>query len=92
VNVGALRDRLRALMSRLKGAVVQDCPPELYACEVCGKLECDYAEWANCEKRIAAAEFVRSGNQQAVTRLKQIHEAHTPASQSSAPESSHSGS
>jgi hypothetical protein len=64
----ALRDRLHKLMLRLKRAVVQDCPPELYACEVCGKIECDYAEWANCEKRIAAAEFIVSGNQQAITR------------------------
>jgi hypothetical protein len=79
-------------MSRLKSAVVQDCPPELYACEVCGKLECDEAEWTNCGKRLAAAEFMRSGNQQAATRLKQIHEAHRVASRSSGRESDHSGS
>ena len=69
-----MRDRLRKLMLRLKRAVVQDCPPELYACEVCGKVECDHAEWAKCEKRIAAAEFMLSANQQVVnSEVEQTH-------------------
>jgi len=61
--MASVRDRLRSLVSRLKGIVVQDCPPELYACEVSGKLECNHSEWVNCKERLAAAEFMQSRNQ-----------------------------
>ena len=47
--------RLRALASALKGTVVQSCPPELYACETCGQLECDGSRWLSCERRLSTA-------------------------------------
>jgi hypothetical protein len=61
-KVGVFRNRLPAWVARVKRAIVQDCPPELYACEVCGRLECNDAQWVQCEQRIAAAEFMRSSN------------------------------
>ena len=42
----------------LKKSVVDECPPELYACEVCGALECNNEKWLNCEKRIQARDFM----------------------------------
>ncbi len=38
----------------LKKSVVEEAPPKLYACEVCGKLEADNEKWQNCENRINA--------------------------------------
>ena len=67
---GRLRERVRELMLRLKRSVVQHIPAELEACEVCGKLDCRGAEWASCEKRLASAEFIRTGDEQALARLK----------------------
>ena len=72
-----LRERLRTLVSRVKGMVVQDCPPELYACEVCGKLECDHEEWANCKQRLTAAEFMRSHNRSQKTASEPSKPANT---------------
>jgi len=67
-----LRDRIRKLASKVRDAVVQDCPPELSACEVCGQLNCRSAEWLSCEKRLAACEFMRTGDPQALAKLKEL--------------------
>lgn len=71
---GGLRDRVRRLMSRLKGSVIQQIPPELEACEVCSRLDCSSGEFTSCETRLAAAEFVRTGNDAALIRLKRAFE------------------
>lgn len=60
VGFERLTERVRQALKRLKGSIVQDCPPELYACEVCKKLECNNEEWLHCEKRLEAAEFMKS--------------------------------
>lgn len=65
---------VRALVSRTKGGVVEDCPPELYACEVCGKLECASETWLKCRQRLAAAQFVKSGDRDALNELKQLQQ------------------
>ena len=64
--------RLHALASKAKGGIVQDCPPELYACEVCGKLDCTTEVWLNCPQRLAAAQYMKTGDRQALTELKQL--------------------
>lgn len=48
-------DKFRAW---LKKSVVDECPPELYACEVCGAPECSSEKWVNCTKRINARDFM----------------------------------
>ena len=48
-------DKFRAW---LKKSVVDECPPELYACEVCGAKECSNEKWLNCESRIKARDFM----------------------------------
>ena len=67
-----LRGALHRLKSRVADAIVQDCPPELYACEVCSRLQCSSEEWLTCEKRLAAAQFMRTGDMAALERLKLI--------------------
>jgi hypothetical protein len=68
-----LRARLSGLISRVKRSVIQPIPPELEACEVCGELRCADDKWKSCEKRLATAEFVRTGDRAALTRLEQAH-------------------
>jgi hypothetical protein len=68
-----LRARLRELISRVKRSLIQPIPPELEACEVCGKLRCPDDEWKSCERRIATAEFIRTGDRAALTRLEQAY-------------------
>ena len=69
-----LRKVIRGLAARLKNALVQDCPPELYACEVCGQRQCSSARWMSCERRLAASEFMRTGNRQALAELKELYQ------------------
>lgn len=45
---------LRKMKTKFLGHVVQDCPPELAACQVCQRFDCTNLEWQRCEKRIAA--------------------------------------
>jgi hypothetical protein len=71
--------KLRAFVSRAKGGIVQDCPPELCACEVCGKLECRNEVWLNCRQRLAAAQFIQTGDPQALAELKQLRMARDQA-------------
>jgi len=72
------RTRLSTLISRVKRALIQPVPPELEACEVCGKLQCSDAEWKSCEKRIATAEYIRTGDEAALMRMKQAYERPSP--------------
>jgi hypothetical protein len=46
---------IRRLISRLRSNIVQETPPELSACEVCGKLVCSQEEWITCEHRLVEA-------------------------------------
>ena len=85
MRLNALLQRLRALTSRVKGGVVQDCPPELYACEVCGKLDCTSTTWLNCRQRLAAAQFMASGDRLALAELKRLRTARDRALQSEFP-------
>lgn len=69
---------MRRLLSRLLRPVVQPIPPELEACEFCGRRECLDAEWRVCEKRLATADFVRTRDAAALERLKRAHEEDRP--------------
>jgi len=62
-SVSDTRKRLRGLVDRLKQSVVQPIPPELEACEVCGKLDCSQDEWGRCQQRIAVEKFTRKKNE-----------------------------
>jgi hypothetical protein len=53
--------------------VIQPVPAELDACEFCGRPECSETEWKSCEKRLAAAEFIRKRDDAALARLKSAH-------------------
>jgi hypothetical protein len=72
-------EKLRSLGSKVKGRIVQDCPPHLFACEICGAHDCDSEAWLNCQNRIKAADFMKSGNREALTELKQRCGTATPA-------------
>ena len=56
MKLSSLLAKARQSFGRLRMCVVQPCPPELYACEACHKLECDDEEWLHCEKRLGSAE------------------------------------
>lgn len=52
--------KAKQTLAKIKNSIIQDCPPELNACEICRKLECNDEEWLNCEKRLQFAEFTKS--------------------------------
>lgn len=68
---------IAGIWARLKatfiGAIAQDCPPEMAACEVCRRTHCSSAEWVGCEKRLAAERLLRSGDQVAIEELRTAH-------------------
>ena len=72
MSVTAIVKRLRSLVSKVTGGIVQDCPPELGACEVCGEQDCTSQMWLNCRHRLAAAQFMRSGDREALAELKEL--------------------
>jgi hypothetical protein len=51
----ATKTRLKRLLETIRQGVVQEVPPELYACEICRRTECFQDEWIVCENRIAHA-------------------------------------
>jgi hypothetical protein len=55
MRLSMLSQSTRRAIGRIKRSIVRDCPPELYACEVCESLACSREEWLECEKRLAAA-------------------------------------
>jgi hypothetical protein len=57
------------LKTKVVGAIVQDCPPELYACEVCGHLKCDNQKWVECERRLRGVRFLQTGQSRATEDL-----------------------
>jgi hypothetical protein len=63
---------LRTMASGVINGIVQDVPPALFACEVCGALDCSNQEWINCRNRLAAAEFLKSGDRPALAELKRL--------------------
>ena len=72
MRLNTILNKLRALASKAKGRVVQNCPPELYACEACGQFDCSNEAWLNCRQRLAAAQFMKTGDQQALAELRQL--------------------
>jgi hypothetical protein len=58
--VNRLIKRVKRSIRDLKDSIIQPCPPELYACEVCGERECDDEKWRNCEHRLKVADQVRA--------------------------------
>lgn len=44
-------DRVRKVRARVAAAIVQDCPPELDACESCRVPDCTRARAETCERR-----------------------------------------
>jgi hypothetical protein len=46
---------MKSLFQRIKGQIIREVPPELYACEICRKSECSQDEWLACENRIMHA-------------------------------------
>lgn len=61
------------LKAKFVDAVVQDCPPEMSACEVCRKLHCTSAHWIACENRLAAERYLRAGDRAALEALRTAH-------------------
>ena len=54
----------------LKKSVVDECPPDLYACEVCGAQECDNDKWLKCETRIKARDFMLKESESSAKRAE----------------------
>jgi hypothetical protein len=52
--------KLRDLLRRIGDGIVQDVPPELYACEICRETRCDQDQWIVCENRIAHAKCLEA--------------------------------
>ena len=52
-------------------SLVQPCPTDLAACEVCGRLECSNAEWIACHLRRAAAHCLETGDASLLQQLRQ---------------------
>ena len=50
-----LLERVKQTLRRCKDSIIQPCPPELYACEVCDQSECDHEKWQKCEHRLKVA-------------------------------------
>ena len=65
-----VRGSLQRLSAQISEAIVQDCPPELAACQVCRRLDCRAAEWLNCERRLAAKRYLEAGDQLGFESLK----------------------
>lgn len=59
------------LFGRRQTEIVQECPPELAACEVCRRLQCGNDEWLACENRLAAERLLRAGDRAGLETLKQ---------------------
>jgi hypothetical protein len=45
---------------KFKASIVQDCPAELFACEVCDNLDCTDEEYSHCGRRLAVARYVEA--------------------------------
>ena len=58
--VNRLLKRAKRVLRSLKDSIIQPCPPELYACEVCDERECDDEKWQTCEHRLKVAAQVRA--------------------------------
>jgi hypothetical protein len=50
-----VRSKLARLLKSISQHVIQEVPPELYACEICRRTDCSQDEWIVCENRIAHA-------------------------------------
>jgi len=46
--------------SKIKQAFIQECPPEIYACEICKEPECNNEKWISCQKRQKSAQYMES--------------------------------
>ena len=71
--MATVRKAAQDIISRLSKAVVVDCPPELAACEVCGRFECLEDEWLRCEKRLAVKRQLQTGASPAVDKSSPTH-------------------
>jgi hypothetical protein len=60
MSFSRLSEKINQAFGRVKASIIQDCPPELIECQVCGKPECSSEEWLNCEKRLASSRLIRS--------------------------------
>lgn len=49
---------LRDFYKKVKTSIVEDCPSESFACEVCHELDCTNERWLNCSARLDAAEYM----------------------------------
>lgn len=48
-------NRIKAIIQRVKLAIVQPCPPDLDACESCGRPQCEPERFASCRMRLGFA-------------------------------------
>ena len=55
--------------AKIVGAFVQECPPEIAACEVCRRLRCESPEWIACERRLKAEHYLRTGDHASVEKF-----------------------
>lgn len=74
MQFNGMRGAWERTKARLHGAVMQDCPPELAACQVCNRPHCASDAWLKCERRLAAQRYVESGDGAAVQRLRESHD------------------
>jgi hypothetical protein len=50
----------RGLYNKVKDSILQDCPSDIYACEICDDLDCTNEKWLSCPIRLDAAEFMEA--------------------------------
>lgn len=87
MQFNGMRGAWQRTKARLHGAVLQDCPPELAACEVCNRPHCSNDAWLRCERRLAAQRYLEAGDQAALQHLREEHAAAASACAKPRPES-----
>lgn len=73
MQFNGMRGAWQRVKARLHSAVLQDCPPELAACQVCNRPHCPNDAWLKCERRLAAQRYLEAGDKAGVQRLRERH-------------------
>ena len=79
MNLPEMRGTWQRLKAHVSKAVVQDCPPELAACQVCNRSHCPSEAWLKCERRLAAMRYLERGDRSGIEQLRQAHAMESPS-------------
>ena len=83
--VNRLLKRAKQTLRRCKDSIIQPCPPQLHACEVCDRLECDNEKWQQCEHRLKVASEVIAAETQCPLKQYEDSSCETASEDDSSP-------